>query len=68
MSIFLVDLRDAIGHGLTIRPIPNMVNHETAELFLDDLEIPAENLIGAEGMGFKHILDGLNAERALNHH
>ena len=65
MSIFLVDLRDAIGHGLTVRPIPNMVNHETNELFLDDLEIPAENLIGDEGIGFKYILDGLNAERAL---
>ncbi|SIT49398.1 Acyl-CoA dehydrogenase domain-containing protein [Paraburkholderia piptadeniae] len=65
MSIFLVDLREAIGHGLTVRPIPNMVNHETNELFFDNLEIPAENLIGEEGMGFKYILDGLNAERTL---
>jgi acyl-CoA dehydrogenase len=65
MSIFLVDLRDAIGHGMTVRPIQNMVNHETNELFFDNLEIPAENLIGEEGMGFKYILDGLNAERAL---
>ena len=65
MSIFLVDLRDAIGHGLTVRPIPNMVNHETNELFLENLEIPAENLIGEEGKGFKYILDGLNAERTL---
>ncbi|MFM0160202.1 acyl-CoA/acyl-ACP dehydrogenase [Paraburkholderia sediminicola] len=65
MSIFLVDLRDAIGHGMTVRPIPNMVNHETNELFFDNLEIPAENLIGEEGMGFKYILDGLNAERTL---
>jgi acyl-CoA dehydrogenase len=65
MSIFIVDLRDAIGHGLTVRPIPNLVNHETNELFFDNLEIPAENLIGAEGRGFKYILDGLNAERTL---
>jgi acyl-CoA dehydrogenase len=65
MSIFLVDLRDAIGHGLTVRPIPNLVNHETNELFFENLEIPAENLIGEEGQGFKYILDGLNAERAL---
>jgi len=65
MSIFMVDLRDAIGKGLTVRPIPNMVNHETNELFFDNLEIPAENLIGEEGMGFKYILDGLNAERTL---
>ncbi|MDA7429279.1 acyl-CoA/acyl-ACP dehydrogenase [Primorskyibacter aestuariivivens] len=65
MSIFLVDLRDAIGQGLTVKPIENMVNHESNELFFDNLEIPAENLIGEEGMGFKYILDGLNAERAL---
>ncbi|WP_293450393.1 acyl-CoA dehydrogenase family protein [Planktotalea sp.] len=65
MSIFIVDLRDAIGNGLDVKPIPNMVNHETNELFFDNLEIPAENLIGEEGMGFKYILDGLNAERAL---
>jgi acyl-CoA dehydrogenase len=65
MSIFIVDLRDAIGHGLTVQPIPNMVNHETNELFFDNLEIPAENLIGEEGKGFRYILDGLNAERTL---
>jgi acyl-CoA dehydrogenase len=65
MSIFLVDLREAIGKGLTVRPIRNMVNHETNELFFDNLEIPAENLIGEEGQGFKYILDGLNAERTL---
>lgn len=65
LSIFIVDLREAIGHGLTVRPIPNMVNHETNELFFDNLEIPAENLIGEEGKGFKYIFDGLNAERAL---
>ena len=65
MSIFIVDLRDAIGHGLAVRPILNMVNHETNELFFENLEIPAENLIGLEGQGFKYILDGLNAERTL---
>ena len=65
MSIFIVNLHDAIGHGLTVKPILNMVNHETNELFFDNLEIPAENLIGEEGKGFKYILDGLNAERAL---
>jgi acyl-CoA dehydrogenase len=65
MSIFLVDLRNAIGHGMTVKPIANMVNHETNELFFDNLEIPAENLIGAEGQGFRYILDGLNAERTL---
>lgn len=65
MSIFIVDLRDAIGNGLTVQPIRNMVNHETNELFFENLEIPAENLIGEEGKGFKYILDGLNAERAL---
>ena len=65
MSIFVVDLHQAIGNGLTVRPIPNLVNHETNELFFENLEIPAENLIGEEGQGFKYILDGLNAERAL---
>ncbi len=65
MSIFLVDLKQAIGNGLTVKPIRNMVNHETNELFFDNLEIPAENLIGEEGRGFKYILDGLNAERTL---
>ena len=65
MSIFIVDLRTAIGNGMTVRPIRNMVNHETNELFFENLEIPVENLIGEEGKGFKYILDGLNAERAL---
>ncbi|MEY3971479.1 MAG: hypothetical protein RLZZ80_1177 [Pseudomonadota bacterium] len=65
MSIFLVDLHQAIGKGMTVQPIRNMVNHETNEVFFDNLEIPAENLIGEEGKGFKYILDGLNAERAL---
>ncbi len=65
MSIFLVDIRTAVGRGLTLRPIRNMVNHETFEAFFDNLEIPAENRIGEEGKGFQYILDGLNAERAL---
>ncbi len=65
MSIFLVDLKQAIGHGMDVRPIGNMVNHETNEVFFDNLEIPAENLIGQEGQGFRYILDGLNAERTL---
>ncbi len=65
MSIFLLDLHQAIGKGLTVRPIANMVNHETNELFFDALEIPADTLIGEEGKGFRYILDGLNAERTL---
>jgi len=65
LSCFLVDLKQAIGNGLTVRPIPNMVNHETNELFFDNLEIPEENLLGQEGKGFRTILDGLNAERTL---
>jgi acyl-CoA dehydrogenase len=65
MSIFLVDLREAERSGMTVRPIRNMVNHETNELFFENLEIPAANLIGEEGQGFKYILDGLNAERTL---
>ena len=65
MSIFIVKLKDAIGNGMAIQPIANMVNHETNEVFFDNLEIPAENLIGEEGKGFKYILDGLNAERVL---
>ncbi|EWY36241.1 acyl-CoA dehydrogenase [Skermanella stibiiresistens SB22] len=65
MSIFIVDIREATGKGMTVQPISNMVNHETNELFFDDLEIPVENLIGEEGQGFKYILTGLNAERAL---
>jgi acyl-CoA dehydrogenase len=65
MSIFLVDLHQAVGKGLAVRPIANMVNHETNELFFDALEIPADTLIGDEGKGFRYILDGLNAERTL---
>lgn len=65
MSIFIVELADALSHGMTIQPIRNMVGHETHEVFFDNLEIPAENLIGEEGKGFRYILDGLNAERTL---
>ena len=65
LSIFLIDLRGAVGRTITVRPIANMVNHETNELFIENLEIPAENLIGEEGKGFRYILDGLNAERAI---
>jgi acyl-CoA dehydrogenase len=65
MSVFIVDLKESIGHGLSVRAIPNMVNHETNELFFDNLELPVDSLIGEEGRGFKYILDGLNAERTL---
>ena len=65
LSIFMVDLRLAEKAGMVVRPIANMVNHETNELFFENLELPLDNLIGQEGQGFKYILDGLNAERAL---
>jgi acyl-CoA dehydrogenase len=65
LSIFLVDIKEAMNKGMSVQPIPNMVNHETNELFFENLEIPEENLIGEEGKGFKYILTGLNAERAL---
>ena len=65
MSVFLVDLRDAVGRGLTVQPLDTMLNHATTELFFDDLRVPAENLIGEEGRGFRYILDGMNAERIL---
>ena len=65
LSIFLVDIHEAVTSGMTVRPIDNMVNHQTNELFFDNLEIPVENLIGEEDMGFKYIMTGLNAERAL---
>jgi acyl-CoA dehydrogenase len=65
LSVFLVDLRGAEGKGLTVRPIRNMVNHETNEVFFDNFEVPAQNLIGEEGAGFRYILDGMNAERIL---
>ncbi|HEX7037564.1 MAG TPA: acyl-CoA dehydrogenase family protein [Pseudomonadales bacterium] len=65
LSAFLVDVRESVGKGLTIRPIESMINHHSCELFFDDLAVPAENLLGAEGEGFKVILDGMNAERIL---
>ncbi len=65
MSVLLVDMREAVGKGLTIRPIRTMLNHATTELFFDDLAVPAENLIGEQDKGFRYILDGMNAERIL---
>jgi acyl-CoA dehydrogenase len=65
LSVFLLDVREGLGKGLTVRPIKNMVNHETNEVFFDDFEVPAENLLGEEGSGFHYILDGMNAERIL---
>jgi acyl-CoA dehydrogenase len=65
LSVFLVDLHGSTENGLTVRPIRNMVNHETNELFFDNFEVPSENLIGEEGKGFSYILDGMNAERIL---
>jgi acyl-CoA dehydrogenase len=65
LSVFLVDLREARGHGLEIRPLQAMINHNTNEIFFDDLEIPAASLVGEEGRGFRYILDGMNAERIL---
>lgn len=65
LSVLLVDLRDAVGRGLTIKPIVTMMNHATTELFFDDLNVPAANLIGEEGRGFRYVLDGMNAERIL---
>ncbi len=65
MSVLLVDMREAVGNGLTIRPIRTMLNHATTELFFDELRVPAANLIGEEGMGFRYILSGMNAERIL---
>src|SRR5215472_8663499 len=65
LSVLLVDMRQAAGHGLTIRPIQTMMNHATTEIFFDDVEVPVENLIGQEGLGFRYLIDGLNAERIL---
>ena len=65
LSIFLIDMREAVGNGLTIKPIRTMINHNTTEIFFDDLRIPADSLIGEEGRGFRYILDGMNAERIL---
>ncbi|HEV2163029.1 MAG TPA: acyl-CoA dehydrogenase family protein [Stellaceae bacterium] len=65
LSVFVVDLKAARGHGVTIKKLPAMINHNTTEIFFDDLSVPAENLIGEEGKGFRYILDGMNAERIL---
>jgi hypothetical protein len=65
LSVFLVDMREALGKGLTVRPIRTMINHGTTEVFFDEMEVPADNLIGDEGQGFRYILDGMNAERTL---
>lgn len=65
MSVFLVDLREAVGNGLTVKPIEAMINHHACELFFDDLQVPAQNLIGTQGKGFRVIMDGMNAERIL---
>jgi len=65
LSVFIVDMRDAVGNGLEIKPIRTMINHATTEVFFDDLVIPADSLVGEEGKGFRYILDGMNAERIL---
>src|SRR3978361_708658 len=65
LSTFIVDMREALGKGLTIRPIRSMMNHNSCEVFFDNMEVPAENLLGQEGRGFRYILDGMNAERLL---
>ena len=65
LSVFIVDMRTALGKGLTIRPIRTMINHSTTEVFFDNMEVPAENLVGEEGKGFRYILGGMNAERIL---
>jgi acyl-CoA dehydrogenase len=65
LSVLLIDMRQAVGHGLTIRPIRTMMNHATTELFFDDLDVPLEALVGDEGQGFRYLIDGLNAERIL---
>lgn len=65
LSVFVVDMREALGNGLSIRPIRTMINHSTTEVFFDDMRVPAENLIGVEGRGFRYILDGMNAERIV---
>jgi acyl-CoA dehydrogenase len=65
LSVFLIDIREGLGHGIEIKPLPAMINHNATEVFFDDLEVPAANLIGEEGKGFRYLLDGLNAERTL---
>src|SRR5689334_4898622 len=65
LSTFIVDMRASVGHGMTIRPLRTMMNHNSTEIFFDNLSVPAENLVGEEGKGFRYILDGMNAERIL---
>ena len=65
LSVFVVDMREAVGNGLTIKPLRAMINHATTEVFFDDLQVPAANILGEEGKGFRYILDGMNAERIL---
>ena len=65
LSTFIVDMRASVGHGMTIRPLRTMMNHNSTEIFFDNMVVPAENLIGEEGKGFRYILDGMNAERLL---
>jgi acyl-CoA dehydrogenase len=65
LSVFLIDLREAVGNGVTIEPIEVMINHHTTQVFFDDLRVPLDSLVGEEGMGFRYILDGMNAERIL---
>jgi acyl-CoA dehydrogenase len=65
LSVFVVDIRAALGHGFEIRPLPAMINHHATEIFMDGMEVPAENLVGEEGKGFRYILDGMNAERII---
>ncbi|MEY3520435.1 MAG: hypothetical protein RLZZ177_1150, partial [Pseudomonadota bacterium] len=68
LSVFLIDMREAQGHGMTIRPIKTMINHNTTEVFFDNFRIPADTLVGTEGQGLRHIMDGMNAERILISH
>ena len=65
LSVFLVDIKSSLGHGLEIKPLRAMINHNTTEVFFDSLQVPADNLIGEEGKGFQYILDSMNAERIL---
>ena len=68
LSVFLVDMQESLKKGMEIRPIRTMINHSTTEIFFDELEIPADSLVGEEGKGFRYILDGMNAERILISH
>src|SRR5438552_2023899 len=65
LSVFLVDMREAVGNGMAIKPIPTMMNHSTTEVFFDNLRVPAQNMIGEESKGFRYLLSGMNAERIL---